>query len=211
MFHIHRKHTTNKLVVPPELRGKVSPVLVQMAEAQVGWWLLGLAFAVVGGLDIPMLVSSVHDGYPYFWGPCVSPFITAALLTAFPVHPYRGVLWVTRTRSINSSDPVAVRLADLYRSTAVRRHLWEQAAVLSGILFAIVVILVVLLPRSPAWLYLDSFARWTPPAGFELNELWGTVFLTCLGAFLVLACEMHVWCLRTWVAQEAKSRRTQER
>jgi hypothetical protein len=190
------------LVVPPELRGKVSPALVQMAEARVGWWALGMAFAIFGSLEIPMLVSSVRNGYLYLLGPCLSPFITTTLLTAFPLHPYRGILWVTRTRSIDVNDPVSVRLGQLYNSRLARCHLWEQAAKFSGTLLVIVEIMVVLLPRAPAWLYLDSFARWTPPVGFELHELWGTIFCTCLGSFLVLACEVHAWCLRTWVAQE---------
>lgn len=201
----------DKLVIPPELKGKVSPALVEMAQARIGVWVFTMTLAMMFSLNLPLLIWSVHHGYLYLLGPGACPFVVAALFSFVPTHPYRGIVWATKVRPINASDSVAVRLAELYKSGEVQRHLWRQAAKFSGLLLAITLALAIIAPSCPAWL-VPFFhpGRPLPTSGLDKTSYVVNLLLVSLSAYLVLGVELNAWCLETWVAQETKPRQAKE-
>lgn len=204
----------DKLVVPPWLKEKVSPGLIEFAQARIGVWVFGVTLAAILGtphVPIRFLGGSVLRAFLHLLGPCVCPLVVAAIFTLFPPHPYRGIPWVTKTHPIDTSDPVALRLAVLYKSVAARRHLWGQAVKFSLILLAIIAGLQFAV-RDAGVLALLNPARFASVGSLAegtKDPLWPNLLGACLGSLCVLPWEVHAWCLRKWVAQETKRHRTE--
>jgi hypothetical protein len=216
MFRQRRLLTTSDFVVPPELGDKVSPPLVEFAQARIGVWAFGMVLATMFGtpaVPIQFVDPSFLKASLYLAAPCISPFILAAVLSVIRLHPYRGMMWVTKVRPVDMTDPVAVRLAELYKSEGVRRYLWQQAAKFSLILLGLIAVHQIAIQNVHVLALLFP-ARPSTPKGWvgEFQNAFGpSILMVSIAAFLVLGCEVHAWCLRTWVAQETKSRGTQRR
>jgi hypothetical protein len=206
MFRLRRLLTTGDFVVPPELRDKVSPALVEFAQARIGVWVFSMVLATMFGtpaVPIQFVDASFLKSCLYLAAPCISPSILAAVLSVIRLHPYRGMVWVTKVRPVDMTDPVAVRLAELYKSDGVRRHLWLQAAKFSLILLGFIAVHQMAIQNAHVLALLFPARPSTPKGwvgGFQ-NAFGPSVLMVSIAAFLVLACEVHAW-----VAQETTHR-----
>lgn len=172
---------------------KVSPgLLLSVGSAGTFMKIFGLGLAVLGLHGTLVLhpgERAHHSGFMYLLGPWVFPGLIALIYTFSPFRPYRGGAFVQKKRDIDTNDPVVVRLAELYKSSEARRHLWRQALKLSGILFFVMGVLAIVLRHSLSW----------SPSPIDLL---GVVF-ACMGSWIVLATDYIGWGLRSWVEAEA--------
>src|ERR1700722_4912102 len=152
---------TSKSLISPELRLKVSPSLLMLADEAGAFKILGIVLAVLG-LYGPVTVHPDHNGFLYLLGPWVCPSVVALIWSSVPKKPYRGVFYNQTMHDVDSNDPAVMHLVELYKSEEVRRHLWFESLKLSGILFAIL--------GSAAFLLRDSL-NWTLPS-LQNQFLW---------------------------------------
>jgi purine-cytosine permease-like protein len=126
----------NKAVLPRELARKISPWMVNSAQmtGAVG------KTALVGGMVLS-LYGPDHNGFLYLLGPWVCPTLIALFLSTLFARRrfriYRGSPFAEHSYVDKGDDPVVMRLAALFNSDEIRRHLWHESLKLSGILFAI--------------------------------------------------------------------------
>jgi hypothetical protein len=199
-----------KAILPPELARKVSPWMVNTAEmaGPVGKSaFIGLAaFFLYGG---PVSITNPdHSGFVYLLGPWVCPSLIALFWSAlsarrrFRIH--RGSPFAEHSHVDTGDDPVVMRLAVLFNSDEIRRHLWHESLKLSCILFAILGTAAILLRDSLYWT-LPS-----PQNQFLLNRRAGepgfSFWLGLLGCsmftFVVLVSDYTRWGLTTWAKRE---------
>jgi len=188
--------------IPPELRRKISPGLYTMVvQHSVFLRLFGV------GLSALLLYGPVagipdHNGFRYLLGPWVCPSLVAAYRTFFPFRPYRGTPFLDRTHDIDREDPVVMRLVEIYRSNEAKCYLWGQALRLSGILFAIMGILALLVRDSLNWSFPYSLER-SLASPISRYWFWMGWIGGCLGSFITLMTDYITWGLMTWGRQEA--------
>jgi hypothetical protein len=186
--------------IPPQLVRKISPGLLVFTGA-------GGLFAKVFGMGLTVfgLFGSVvlhrgehphHSVFLYLFGPWVFPSIVALCFTFSPFRPYRGVVYMGKTRSIDASDPVAMRLAELFKSSEARRHLWFQTLKFSGTLFVVMVVLAIALRHSLSW----------SPSPMDL----GSAALATTGSLVALSADYIGWGLTTWASRETAHQAVKE-
>jgi len=187
----------SKVVIPPELRRKVSPGLLMFVDERRAVKGLGLLFAAFG-LCGPFVKHPDHNGFMCLLGPWICPTLVTLFWSSVPHRPYRGQIY-TGMHDVDASDPAVMRLVELYKSADARRHMWRESLVLSGTLFAIL--------GSAAFLLRDSL-NWDLPSsqnGYLWTGHWFWIGLTLgfIGSFLILAGGYTNWCLTTWARREA--------
>jgi hypothetical protein len=194
----------NKAVLPRELARKISPWMVNSAQmtGAVG------KTALVGGMVLS-LYGPDHNGFLYLLGPWVCPTLIALFLSTLFARRrfriYRGSPFAEHSYVDKGDDPVVMRLAALFNSDEIRRHLWHESLKLSGILFAILGTAVFLMRNSLDWAYPSPVNQffWTARRGVPGYWFWPGLFGCSLFAFLALASDYYRWGLMTWAKREA--------
>jgi hypothetical protein len=197
-----------KTILPPELARKISPWMVNTAEAAgpVGKTALSafVAFLLSGGVGLARYPDL--NGFMYLLGPWICPTLMALLLSALLTRKrsraFRGSPF---SYSYITDDPAVARLNEIMNSEEARRHLWHGALKLSLILFAILGTAAALLRHRLQWvlpLPQNEFLlhRRAPEPGFLF---WGN-FLGCsMLVFLILMIDWQRWGLMTWAKRES--------
>jgi hypothetical protein len=194
----------NKARLPPELERKISPWMVNSAQmtGTVG------KTALIGGMVLS-LYGPDHNGFLYLFGPWLCPTLIALFLSALFARRrfriYRGSPFAEHSYVDTGSDPVVMRLAALFNSDEIRRHLWHESLKLSGILFAILGTAAFLLRDSLDWSFPSPVNQffWTARRGVPGYWFWPGLFGCFLFAFLALVSDYYRWGLITWAKREA--------
>jgi hypothetical protein len=198
------KVVANKLVLPPELRRKISPALytlIAQRSAFMRYFGLGLAAFCLYG---PIAGASDHNGFRYLVGPWICPSMIAAFHSFFPFRPYRGVIFVDRTRDIDTTDPVSMRLVSVYRSSRARLYVWRQSLKLSTILFVIMGLLALPVQHSLNWSFPYSLYD-SLPSNVSIDWFWLGWGGGILGSYLALMTDYITWGLMNWASQEVRT------
>jgi len=97
-----------------------------------------------------------------------------------------------------------MRLVELYKSHAARRHLWSQALKVSAILFAILGTAAIELRKSLNWTFPSSqngfLYHWRGPGYW----FWVGLIGCSIFSFLALGIEHIGWVTTTWASREAR-------
>jgi hypothetical protein len=171
--------------IPAGLRERVAPTPFAL---YVDHRLLSLVFML--GLS-GLIGFGRADGYGlvYLLGPPVSMLIGVVACTALPFRPYRGGAPFTKHQPVDSNDPAAMRLVELFKSGEVRAELWRAAAKLTGWLLLASLALAALRHRPLNWRI--------PPA-----DQIGNVVASAIFSWVALGVEYVGWGLRTWAERE---------
>lgn len=182
------KHAS-KVLIPPELRRKVSQSLLMFTGLQ------GIFMRVmcVGVAAFGLSVASSNNGLWIMAGACICPSAVAVFYMSFPLRPYRGNFYAKDMHDVDVSDPVVMRLVELLKSTEARRHLWSQAVKLSGILFVITWAEAIFFWGSVNW----SFS-------FPSSRFWGFLVFCFILCFAGLSVDHTNWGLNTWARRETE-------
>ncbi len=198
------KVAANKLVLPPELRRKISPALYTLIAQQssfMRYFGLGLAAFCLYG---PIAGASDHNGFRYLVGPWICFGVTAVFRSFFPFRPYRGILFVDRTHDIDTTDPASMRLVEVYRSIEARRYLWRQCLKLSAILFVIMGLLSLPVRDSLNWFFPYSLYQ-SVPSSVSRDWFWLGWGGGILGSHIALMTDYVTWGLTTWAGEEVRT------
>ena len=183
----------NRIAIPRQLAKKISPGLqVFVGGGGTVVKIFGVAIATFGLYGTIVLhpgESPHHSLLVFLFGPWIFPSVVALCYSFSPFRPYRGVVYLQRTREVDSNDPVAMRLVHLFESGEARCHLWRQTLKLSGVIFLIMVALAAVLRRSLSWL----------PSATDI----GGAALALTGSLLALSADHIGWGLTTWARREA--------
>ena len=112
----------------------------------------------------------------------------------------RGEPYIDLPREVDKSDPVVMRLVELFKSDEARRHIWRQTLIWSAILLLVVCTLAILSPNP---------LNWTPPSPrnhFLLtgNHSFGVgLIFFGFGSMFVVFGDYVGWALKTWAQREA--------
>jgi len=180
--------TVKRSLKSTELRRKVPPMVLMMADLRTFWTLFGMGLAVAM-LHGPIVGRPDYNGLRYLLGPWLCPVAGTAYYFLWPFNPYR----VTATDRMagpftcNARDPDAQRLIQVFQSKAARHFLLRATLQISGQLFGIMVLLAVLHWRSLTWT-LTSF--WLAPG----------LVVGGIGSSIVLGVELISWGLSRWAA-----------
>ena len=188
----------SKLLIPFELRHKVSPGLLMFVDERRAVKGLGTLLAL-WSLYGPVARHPDHNGFLYLLAPWICPSIFSLFWSSIPHRPYRGQFYAG-LHDVDTSDPAVSRLVELYQSGEARRQLWRESLELSGTLFAIL---------STLAFFLRDSLNWALPSsrnGFLLGPghwFWIGIIGCFIGCFLILAGGYARWCLTTWATREA--------
>jgi len=197
------KVAATRLVLPPELRRKISPALYTMIAQRstfMRYFGLGLAAFCLYG---PIAGPTDHNGFRYLVGPWVCPGVTAVFRSFFPFRPYRGIMFVDRTRDVDTTDPASLRLVEVYRSSEARRCLWRQWLKLSAILFVIMGLLSLPIRDSLNWSFPYSLSQ-SGASSVSRDWFWLGWSGGILGSYIALMTDYVTWGLATWAAKEGR-------
>jgi hypothetical protein len=187
--------------IPSELRRKIAPAPLWFKDGERTF--IRCTFSGLAALSLYGLGPLNHNGFVCVLGPWICPSIPAAFFTLLPPLPSRGVFLSRNWRGVDRTDPVVMRLVELYESREARRHLWKQALKLSGILFAIVGTAAIMLRNSLNWELPSSQNGYLYPGRGPGSWFW-VGFVGCsLFSFVALAVDHVGWVIRTWASQEA--------
>jgi hypothetical protein len=171
--------------LPPELRRKVSPGLVDMSVDHgtlFRAFFIGLAaFALYG----PPFKNQDLNGVRYLLGPWVCPLPGALLWSLRPARPYRGEAWSDK-KPVDMNDPDSRLLVELFRSEAARRFVWRAALRISLTLFAITGTAAIL---ERHWLTWSLESPW----------LWPGVIGGSISSWLALLIDYNRWVFKNWL------------
>jgi len=173
--------------IPAELKAKISPAML-MFHGTPGVLLKSMCIGVVA---VVLYGISDHNGFLYLLGACIGPGAVVILYKLVPLRPYRGVFYNKSMHDIDTSDPVVMRLVELYRSEEAYRHLCGQALKLSGVLFVIV---------WSATLLLGHRVNWS--LSFPSSRFWGFMLFCFVGCFGVMGAGYNEWGVMTWARRE---------
>jgi hypothetical protein len=196
-------HDKNNAVLPRELARKISPWMVNSAQMT---GVLGKA-ALIGGMVLS-LYGPDHNGFLCVVGPWVCPTLVSLFLSALFARRrfriYRGSPFAEHNYVDTGDDPVVMRLATLFNSDEIRRHLWHESLKVSGILFAILGTAAFVQRNSLDWAFPTSANRffWAARRGVPGYWFWPGLLGCCLFAFLLLVSDYHRWGLITWAKRE---------
>jgi hypothetical protein len=197
------KVDATRLVLPPELRRKISPALYTLIAQRstfMRYFGLGLAAFCLYG---PIAGPTDHNGFRYLVGPWICPGVTAVFRSFFPFRPYRGILFVDRTRDVDITDPASMRLVEVYRSSEARRCLWRQWLKLSAILFVIMGLLSLPIRDSLNWSFPYSLSQ-SGASSVSRDWFWLGWSGGILGSYIALMTDYVTWGLATWAAKEGR-------
>jgi hypothetical protein len=198
------KVAANRLILPPELRRRISPglyTLIAQGSTFMRYFGLGLAAFCLYG---PIAGPTDHNGFRYLVGPWICPTLTAAYRSFFPFRPYRGVMFVDRTRDIDTTDPVSMRLVAVYRSNEARSYLWRRSLNLSGILFVIMGLFALLVRHSLNWSFPYSSYQ-SLPSSTSRDWFWLGWSGGILGSYIALMTDYVTWGMTRWADQEVRT------
>lgn len=194
----------NRLVLPPELRRKISPALYTLIAQRstfMRYFGLGLAAFCLYG---PIAGISDHNGFRYLVGPWICPGVTAVFRSFFPFRPYRGIMFVDRTRDVDTTDVASMRLVEVYRSSKARRYLWRQWLKLSAILFIIMGLLSLPVRDSLIWSFPYSLHQ-SVASSVASDWFWLGWGGGILGSYIALMTDYVTWGLGTWADEEGRT------
>lgn len=180
--------TANESLKSTELRRKVPPMVLMMADMRTFWNLFGMGLTVAM-LHGPVVGHLDYNGLRYLLGPWLCPVAGAAYYFLWPFNPYcvTAVDRIVGPFTFSAREPDAQRLIQVFRSKAARRFLLRAMVKISGQLFGIMVLLAIL-----HWRSLTS----------TLTSFWLVPGLV-VGAFassIVLGVELINWGLSRWAA-----------
>jgi hypothetical protein len=178
--------TANGSLKSTELRRKVPPMVLMMADLRTFWTLFGMGLAVAM-LHGPVVGRPDYNGLRYLIGPWLCPVAGTAYYFLWPFNPYRVTAAdrIAGRFTFNVRDPEAQRLIQVFQSKAARHFLLRAMLQISSQLFGIMVLLAILHWRSLTWT-LTSF--WLAP---------GLVVRGCASS-IVLGVELMNWGLSRW-------------
>ena len=199
----------NKTILPPQLARKISPWMVNIAEATgpVGKSALIalVAFFLSGGVGLSR--NPDLNGFMYLLGPwgCTAPIalLLSVVMARKRFRVIRGSPFAEPTYI--TDDPAVARLNEIMNSDELRRHLWHEALKLSLILFAILGTAAAVLRHRLQWVLPSPqneflLHRRAPEPGFLF---WGN-FLGCsILVFVILLSDCQRWGLMTWAKRES--------
>jgi hypothetical protein len=162
---------------------------------------LGLAAFCLYG---PIAGASDHNGFRYLVGPWICPSVTAVFRSLFPFRPYRGIMFVDRTRDVDTTDRVSMRLVEIYRSNEARGYLWRQCLKLSAILFVIMGLLSLPVQHSLNWSFPYSLYQ-SMPSSASRDWFWLGWGGGILGSYIALMTDYVTWGLMRWANQEVRT------
>jgi hypothetical protein len=177
-----------KSVIPFELKGRISPSILTVVETNGFWRAFGI------GLSILMLYGPVwgqpdHNGIRYIVGPFAFPCLGAIYYTLRPFRPYRGTIFVERTRDIDTTDPLVMRLVEIYKSPAARRFLWLSTTKMAFVQLVCMGFLTVLVRHSLHWTLVSPW-------------FWAGAVGCSLFSWIALSSEYVAWGLRKWAMHD---------
>jgi hypothetical protein len=150
------------------------------------------------------LYGPEHNGFLLLLGPWLCPSIAAAFFTFLPPLPSRGFPTSSDWRGVDRGDPVVMRLVELYKSDAARRHLWSQSLKVSAILFAVLGTAAIVLRNSLNWALpssLNGFLyQWRGPGYW----FWYGLIGSSIFSFVALVIDHVGWVTTTWASREAR-------
>ncbi len=179
---------TSRVKIPPELKRKISPAMLYFVGTP------GIFFRI---MLIALSAVSLHggsdpNGLMYLAGAFICPGTVAALFSFFPFKPYRGVIYLKKVHDIDRSDPVVMRLVELFRSNEARRHIWFKSTILFPVLFI-----------GGLAFRLGQPARWSFTIS-ALHSPCGICLVMCFVAcFTLLGGDLSGWAVTTWAKREA--------
>lgn len=173
--------------VSSELRHKISPAML-MFSGTPG---IFLKLMCTGVAAFVLYLVSDRNGFLYLLGATLCSGAVLIWYKFFPLRPYRGVFYDRSMHDIDATDPVVMRLVELYRSKEAYRHLCVEAVKLAGILFVTVWGATILKRYRVAW----SFEA--PSSLF-----WGLMLLCFVICFSVLSADHSEWGVMTWARRE---------
>lgn len=192
--------------IPSHLRHKIAPAPLLFAPGERIF--IRVAFTAFGALSLCGLGPLNHNGFLYVLGPWVCPSIPAAFLTFLPPLPSRGTFLAKNWRGVDKADPCVMRLVEFYKSREARRHLWNRALQLSGILFAILGTAAIVLRNSLNWVLPSSHNAYLYPGRVPGSWFWVGLTGCSLFSFVALAVDHIGWVTTTWASKEAAHRET---
>jgi hypothetical protein len=182
------KMPARKVIISSDLKHKISPAMLWFTGLQGIF--LRIMFIVVAALMLQG--GSGRNGFMYLVGSGICPSAVAVLCSFVPLRPYRGMFYQKNVHDVDRSDPVMMRLVELFRSSEARVHIWRQSLKLSGILFVISWGGTQLFEGPVAWsLSFSPFPCWI-------------CLVLCFGlCFTLLSGDLVDWGLTTWASREA--------
>jgi len=182
----------SKSAFPPALRNKVPPMILMFLDQRFFFTLFGMVFCIFT-LYGPLVGRPDHNGYRYLLAPLVCPLLPALYFIFWPFDPFRGsAARLAGMVDYDKSDQGAKRLSEVLASREARQFIWRTTTVISGALFAVMVILAVIVRSSLNWLF---------PSAWLGQGLIGC----CIGCFIALGTEYVRWGLTTWANQSPVS------
>ncbi len=188
-------------VIPPQLRRKIAPAPLLFTPGERTF--IRVAFIAFAALTLYGLGPLNHNGFLYLLGPWVCPSIPAAFFTLLPPLPSRGLFFSKNWQGADGADPVVMHLVELYKSREARRHLWNQALRLSGILFAILGTTAIVLRNSLNWALPSSRNAYLYPGQGPGSWFWVGLIGCSIFSFVALAVDHIGWVTTTWASREA--------
>jgi len=96
-----------------------------------------------------------------------------------------------------------MRLVELYKSREARRHLWNQALKLSGVLFAILGTAAIILRDSLNWALPSVRNGYLYPGRGPGSWFWVGLMGCSMFSFIALGVDHVGWVTTTWAKQES--------
>lgn len=176
-----------KLAIPPELRGRIPSGFLTAARLRLAVNCFCFCLACV-------CLSNYRNGWTYFVGAFVSPFLTAIYFVIFPFNPYRTPAAKFSEMYNKDEEDVTCKLfADLIRARSARRVLLTNALVLSLSLVLAMAAISEFQARPISWVLDRDSGAWVPLLTLSSSLVLFPIFINAL----------IVWSLKNWSAQRS--------
>jgi hypothetical protein len=134
-----------------ELRRKVPPLLLMLADLRPFFTVFGVALAMLI-IHGPVVGRPDYNGLRYLLAPWLCPAVIATYYYVKPYRPYRvGAARIADLTDHDAHDPDAQRLVEIFQSREARHFLLRAMLRLSGRLFGIMLLLAILHWQSLTW------------------------------------------------------------